>query len=223
MKIYEGGLASLIVDESVAVLPVISLATQMSSALNEMHRYGIVHCDIKSQNILYELVNEAYQICITDFGVSQVKLSKEKVQKRHNMQIPAMSVPFAAPEILAGIEGLKHAPKYMVEVDLAESRGPPQEPEIDESRDVYAMAIVMWELVARQRAWHGTKIMEIHDLVCIKAERPSCAMNDKFVQAMESAGKLNFDGYISVLQQCWHQNPARRMMAAEAHVRLMKL
>lgn len=45
-----------------------------------MARYGIVHCDIKKNNVLYE-VDDAGQmrVYVTDFGVAQVLLEHEKV------------------------------------------------------------------------------------------------------------------------------------------------
>lgn len=98
-----------------------SIAAQVSSALQEMHRYGIVHCDIKCHNILYEFTSQL-QVCITDFGVSQVKLGAEKVSMRRNVRLPALSVSFAAPEVLAGIDELRNAPKVVTEVNLDESR-----------------------------------------------------------------------------------------------------
>lgn len=45
-----------------------------------MARYGIVHCDIEKNNILYD-VDERGDIntYITDFGVAQMLLGAEKV------------------------------------------------------------------------------------------------------------------------------------------------
>lgn len=63
-----------------------------------------MHCDVKSQNILFDEVDGMYNLCITDFGVSQVQLKSEKVHMRRNIQLPAMSIAYAAPEILSGLQ-----------------------------------------------------------------------------------------------------------------------
>lgn len=56
MQLYHGSLSGLIEDVAAhQLLPYASITRQVASALQEMHRYGIVHCDLKRNNVLYEV------------------------------------------------------------------------------------------------------------------------------------------------------------------------
>lgn len=78
-------------------LPYVSMAHQVALGLQEMHKYGIVHCDIKKNNVLYEIVDGQIRTKITDFGVAQVMIDAEKVERRINVNVKAMSAPYASP------------------------------------------------------------------------------------------------------------------------------
>lgn len=73
MQLYQGSLSELIEDvKTYPLLPYANIVRQVSSALQDMHRYGIVHCDLKKNNVLYEVVDGEIKTYITDFGVAQV-------------------------------------------------------------------------------------------------------------------------------------------------------
>lgn len=156
MRIYRGSLAGLLGDKSVLVLPFSDIARQIANGLFEMHKYGITHCDIKKNNILYDVTADCrIQVFITDFGVSQVKLANEKVHKRTNVKLQALSIAYGAPEVLEQIlvdNRVSSEPRIAVEVDLSMSRTKESNVamnESDHSRDLYALGILMWELSHR--------------------------------------------------------------------------
>jgi serine/threonine protein kinase len=69
-----------------------NLALDIAVGLGEMHRLGIVHCDIKPANILVELTRDGLCCKITDFGIAkfitdrqlQVKLFQDhELEGRH--------------------------------------------------------------------------------------------------------------------------------------------
>lgn len=72
MQLHQGSLGGLIYDfVAYPLLPFADIARQVSSALHEMHKYGIVHCDLKKNNVLYEVdENGAIMVYVTDFGVA---------------------------------------------------------------------------------------------------------------------------------------------------------
>lgn len=149
------------------------MSLQVASGLREMHRYGITHCDIKKQNVLYETVASGkINVFITDFGVSQVKLATEKVQMRTNVKLQALSLIYAAPEVLSQLligNALRDDPRLEIKVDLSVDRSKRAAiKEIESSRDIYALGILMWELLHRQSAWHGLTVAQIKHKVCVE-------------------------------------------------------
>ncbi|KAJ7057075.1 kinase-like protein [Mycena amicta] len=54
-----------------SVKTVLRVVEQMLSALTHVHRLGIVHCDIKPENILVSLMDPS-KICLVDFGISRL-------------------------------------------------------------------------------------------------------------------------------------------------------
>lgn len=102
MKLYRSSLGDFITDlVKWPVLPIVEISCQISAGLAEMHRYGIVHCDLKKNNVLCDIdelgILRAY---ITDFGVSQIMLGNEKVQSRVNIKMKALSIAYASNEVL---------------------------------------------------------------------------------------------------------------------------
>lgn len=122
---YHGSLSGII-DDLVEwpVLPFVGISRQLASGLTEMHRYGIIHCDIKKNNVLYEVEeNGQLHAVITDFGVSQLSLEHEKVQTRINVRIKAMSLAYADPTTLQMWRmTVREDAKIETEVNLTESR-----------------------------------------------------------------------------------------------------
>lgn len=73
---------------------IVKLAKQIAMALQYLHRKKILHCDLKSQNIL---LNEDMTVKICDFGLARYK---EKFQKDNHGKIGTPH--WMAPEILRG-------------------------------------------------------------------------------------------------------------------------
>lgn len=173
MRMYAGSLAGLLNETSVKVLPIVDMAHQVASGLCQMHTSGITHCDIKRHNILYNIIADGtIRTFITDFGVSQVALAKEKATGRLNVKKLALSLAYAAPEVLQsmfGTESLRQEAKIEIEVDLNRvAHSSSLVKEVEHSRDIYALGILMWELLYRQNAWHEMRVAEVVQAVCVK-------------------------------------------------------
>lgn len=67
---------------------------QMLEAVGYLHEFGIVHCDIKPENILYDKNTENI-IKLTDFGLSKMIFSSQKIE------ISRGTVTYIAPEVLS--------------------------------------------------------------------------------------------------------------------------
>jgi serine/threonine protein kinase len=74
MDYCEGGTLRSLLDEEVFLHPVhgIQLILQILAGLDHAHQRGIVHCDIKPENILLTLTADGWRARITDFGIAQL-------------------------------------------------------------------------------------------------------------------------------------------------------
>mmetsp|Transcript_39717 Transcript_39717/g.97625 ORF Transcript_39717/g.97625 Transcript_39717/m.97625 type:complete len:754 (-) Transcript_39717:484-2745(-) len=72
---------------------------QVLEAVGHMHNRGIVHCDLKPENVLYEDDTDR-QIKIADFGFAQFMPGGSEGGEKLSKQLGTLS--YTAPEILAG-------------------------------------------------------------------------------------------------------------------------
>jgi tRNA A-37 threonylcarbamoyl transferase component Bud32 len=73
-----------------------NIMKQLFEALAYIHEFGIVHCDVKPENILYDISTK--KIVLTDFGLSKMILSNQKIDN-----VMSGTLQYIAPEILSGI------------------------------------------------------------------------------------------------------------------------
>ena len=69
---------------------------QLLEAVAYLHEFGIVHCDIKPENILYDKITGNI-IKLTDFGLSRMIFSNQKIDE------VCGTISYVAPEALAGM------------------------------------------------------------------------------------------------------------------------
>jgi serine/threonine protein kinase len=91
---------------------IIKIAKQIAMALQYLHKKKILHCDLKSQNIL---LNDDWTVKICDFGLARYK---EKFQKDNHGKIGTPH--WMAPEILRGEKYEEAADVYSFGVILWE-------------------------------------------------------------------------------------------------------
>jgi len=97
-----------------------SIAADLCAALHYAHERGVVHCDIKPANVLFD---DADQVQLVDFGIAYVS-TEMMTRQFHTAAGMAMgTVQYMAPEQLAGVR---------------------DDPRID----VYAMGVLLYRMVA---------------------------------------------------------------------------
>ncbi|WP_407276012.1 protein kinase domain-containing protein [Halothiobacillus sp. DCM-1] len=103
-------------------LPVLlKVAIQIAEALDFAHRHGVVHQDIKPDNIV--LLNEAHDIKMMDFGIARI-LSAEQAPSEEG-----------ARAFLSG------TPQYMSPEQITDQP-------IDGRSDLYALGVLLFELIS---------------------------------------------------------------------------
>ncbi|NJP09232.1 MAG: serine/threonine protein kinase [Leptolyngbyaceae cyanobacterium RU_5_1] len=94
MDYCEGGTLRSLLDEDVRLHPIqgLKLVMQVLVGLEHAHQQGIVHCDVKPENILLTVSPEGWIARISDFGIARLNLELSKA-KFSNTGSPAYMAP----------------------------------------------------------------------------------------------------------------------------------
>jgi len=121
------------------------VARELVQGLSHLHRVGIVHGDLKLENVLLSGGAERH-VRLADFGLSDLRsaadaavLSQSRVSTAVQTDKKRGTWPYMAPEMFAGPAAHQKA--------LAASRG----------TDVYALGTLLWEVMTGQEPWASVR------------------------------------------------------------------
>ena len=120
----------LAVDEAVRI------AHDVARALDYAHGQGLIHRDVKPENIL---LNRQGDALVADFGIGRALEDRAEVERRGGTE-----------ELLTGVGALVGTPAYM---SLEQADG---ERELDGRADVYSLGVVLYEMLAGARPFAGS-------------------------------------------------------------------
>jgi eukaryotic-like serine/threonine-protein kinase len=137
---YVGGEALRAVLERDGALPrarVIAIAGQVAAGLDHAHSLGIVHRDVKPENVLVLSVDGVETVKVIDFGIAKVFLPEGPGGPGLTRSGMALGTPeYMAPEQAAGGE-------------------------VDRRADVYALAVMTYEMLVGARPFEGDDVMAL--------------------------------------------------------------
>lgn len=129
MQYIEGEtLASKIKRDPLGLDAILDITIQVADALSEAHRQGIIHRDIKPQNIM---ITERNQVKVLDFGIA--KLTESSKSAESQLQTKSMLT-----EMGALIGTLPYMSPEQVKAE-----------DIDARSDVFSLGIVIYEMATR--------------------------------------------------------------------------
>lgn len=121
-----------------------SIAFDIAAGLNYMHQQHMIHCDLKSANILLKTKGNKLVAKISDFGCSELLPSTPGASIRPVKKRGTTS--WKAPEIL-------------------------QDNALSKASDVYAFCIILWEIATREKPFFNKPKSEVQQRI-IAGERP---------------------------------------------------
>jgi len=138
MDYCEGGTLRGLMDEDTRLsLPQsIKITADVLSGLAQAHQRGIVHCDIKPENILLNLEPHGWKGRVSDFGIA--RLSQEIGAEPHSGTGNTGSPAYMAPERFYG--------------------------QYSKTSDLYSVGVLLYELLSGDRPFSGTpgELMSAH-------------------------------------------------------------
>ena len=146
------------------------LLAQVASALAEAHGLGVVHRDVKPDNILLQAGDGRLDVRLTDFGIARVVDAAGLTTPHSIIGTPH----YMAPEVISGGEASPAA-------------------------DVYALGVVLYELVAGRTPYAGEPIAVLRQHLDGVPGRPTGTPDRTW----------------SVIESCLDKDPARRPTAGD--------
>src|ERR1044072_1097469 len=146
MEYVEGESLSQRLERGPLVLSdVIGVAAQIADALAEAHQIGIIHCDIKSANLI---VNERGSVKVLDFGIARVAEntssdSADQTTKLGNqtvINVVAGTVSYMSPE---------------------QAMGHP----LDHRSDIFSLGVVIYEMLTGRLPFEADSATEVMDKI----------------------------------------------------------
>ncbi|MFC3383500.1 serine/threonine-protein kinase [Couchioplanes caeruleus subsp. azureus] len=146
------------------------LLAQVAAALAEAHGIGVVHRDVKPDNILLRESDGRRDVRLTDFGIARI------------LDAPGLTTP----------QAIIGTPHYMAPETI--SGGEPTPP-----ADVYALGVVLYELVAGRPPYAGDPMAVLRSHLDDKPVRPAGVAEELW----------------SVISSCMDKDKDRRPSAVE--------
>jgi len=149
----------------------VTIARQVSSALGAAHGKGIVHRDVKPENVFICRRNERDFVKVVDFGISKA-IRPSEGEDGHGSSSPRLT----HTGMVLG------TPLYM---SPEQARG---EDDLDHRIDVYAVGVILYELLTGEVPFRGTNYLNvISQVLSVEPKTPSQVRPDLSISpALES-------------------------------------
>lgn len=166
------------------------IARQTAQGMNWLHlsKPPFLHRDLKTGNLL---IDNNWTVKVCDFGLSQVKKATPPGAAQHAAAGDSDGTRRSNPVLLG-------TPLWMAPEILSGASAEP-----DESADVYAFGIVLWEIITRQEPYPEVQSFdELVELVVVRNERPRFPPDTP-------------QSLVDLAGQCWHTSRSQRPTFAD--------
>ena len=171
----------------------IQYAIQMSRALHHAHQRGIVHRDVKPQNMLIS-ASDPNELLLSDFGIAKIfdNGSSQETMLAHATGNVSNDLS------LTNVDQMVGTAEYMAPEQI--NKQP-----VDARTDVYAMGIVLFQMLTGQVPFSSTTVQGLLFQHVYTPPRPIREVNPSISPAVEQ-----------IILQALAKTPAHRFQSAEA-------
>src|SRR5256714_3061973 len=146
MELIKGQTLDDLLDESALTIPrAVEIIEQVTGALEEAHRQGIIHRDIKPSNVI---INERGQIKVLDFGLAKQLGDAESHGEGTDPEAKTLIGTRTRSDVVVG------TPLYL---SPEQAMGAP----VDARSDLFSLGALLYECIAGRPAFSGSSLIEI--------------------------------------------------------------
>jgi serine/threonine protein kinase/Flp pilus assembly protein TadD len=160
-------LGRLLSEGGLTLLRSVEIVRDVAEALEEAHRHGIVHRDVKPSNVL---VNERGQVKVLDFGLVK-HLSEDHSQEVDKEARTLLTAHTQSGTVLG-------TPLYL---SPEQAKSAP----VDARSDIFALGAVLYECITGKPAFSGATVMEIAAQVILANPAPPSSVNPNVPPELE--------------------------------------
>ena len=163
----------------------VAIAAQVADALTEAHSLGIIHCDIKSANVI---VNDRGMVKLFDFGISQVIEDKsagesddrtKQIGRQTELGVVLGTASYMSPEQALGRT-------------------------LDQRSDLFSLGVVLYEMLTGRVPFEGANSIEIIDRIVHEEPVPLARLNYNVPPPLEQ-----------IARKCLEKDRERRYQSAQ--------
>jgi serine/threonine protein kinase len=171
----------------------IRFGVQLASGLCFLHSHGILHSDVKTDNALLDV---SHTVCkLSDFGLASLSLNYARDRNKESKATVGGTLRYLAPERVAEASSRRQA---------RESGGNSGSLSLgrtlvnfEDRADVYAFALLLWELTHQRRSFEGMAGLGACRSAC-RGDRPTIELPP------------NYNAIVALIRECWAQRPEER-------------
>jgi serine/threonine protein kinase len=141
--------------ERLSLLELAPIFLQLLAAIRAAHARGVVHRDLKPDNVFLCASGSAVDVKVLDFGIAKITVDSED--------------PPVTAAALTGTGHILGTPQYMAPEQIFGER------EIDPRADVWALGVILYECLSGTRPFEGENVGQIFKAIALEPPRPLAA------------------------------------------------